>query len=130
MKGINSNSQNQNNYDEMIFGLNWYVATGENGEIDMYMKEQANDLEKATMGEIVQQMIDKAPNEKEAKIISAKYSRFIPKEISMQSIEACTEMITGPEKAKAVEIMGREIKLQKEQERGNINENDGQNIGI
>ena len=130
MKGINSNSQNQNNYDEMIFGLNWYVATGENGEIDMYMKEQANDLEKATMGEIVQQMIDKAPNEKEAKIISAKYSRFIPQEISMRSIEASTEIITGPEKAKAVEIIGREIKLQEYQERGNINENDGPNIGI
>ena len=86
MDGINKEHPNQKQYDNMIFGLNWYVATEENGDIDMYIKDEANNLEKSTMGEIVQQMIGNAKNEKDAERIKDKYSKLIPNEISMESI--------------------------------------------
>ena len=43
MKNINENSKDTEKYDHLIFGANWYIATGEQGQIDMHIKEEANE---------------------------------------------------------------------------------------
>ena len=102
INNINDNNINKENYDYLIFGANWYIATGKNGELDMYVKEGAKQSEKLAMESVIQKMISKSANK-----------------IPMDKIEECTKMITGLEKASAVANIEKEMKIKntnKEQE--------------
>lgn len=106
---INENNINKENYDHIIFGANWYIATGINGEMEMYIKEQANESERIAMDNVVQKMILSATNKTEAEKITSKYAQIMNCEISMEQIEKSTNMITGPEKVSAVATIEKEM---------------------
>lgn len=123
MKNINENSKDTEKYDHLIFGANWYIATGEQGQIDMHIKEEANKSDRSAMKDIVQKMVGSAKSEKEAEYIQAKYNKVNKNEISMEQLKECIKTVTAEERAQALATMKRARIIHRE-ERGIANEND------
>lgn len=110
MDGINQNNcADMEKYKHLYYGTSWYIATGENNEIDMYMGEKTTEEDREIIREVIRKMMEETEKEIEAE------TEVVPEieTISMEGIAKCTDNVTGPEKANVMSKLKRLIEIEK-----------------
>ena len=112
MDGINSNNcAEMEKYKHLYYGASWYIATGEENQLDMYMGEKTTEADRKIIREVICKMMEEAEKEIEAE--KQAETEIEIETIAMEGIAKCTDNVTGPEKANVMSKLKRLIEIEK-----------------